>query len=189
MAKLRYGRPLWLDQPAATPRRRFPSQRGTLTVDVAIVGGGITGAIAAYLFSEAGVSVAVLEAHRVARGSTAASTALLMQEPDKDFSELAERYGKQAARSIWVSLKSATHELSKTIRRLEIACDFHERHSIYFTVEPQKVEQLRDEFHHRRKAGLPGRWLSRRRLYHTAGIRGEGGIFTPANGEVNRLKA
>src|SRR5437588_5013500 len=131
MSKLRYGRPLWLDERAATPHRCFPSLRGTLTVDVAVVGGGITGAIAAYLFSAAGVSVAVLEAHRVARGSTAASTALLMQEPDKDFSELAERYGKQAARSIWLALKSATQELSKTIRRLQIQCDLRERDSIY----------------------------------------------------------
>ena len=188
MPKLRYGRPLWL-QRAATPRRRFSLQRGTLTVDIAIVGGGITGAIAAYLFSEAGVSVAVLEARRVARGSTAASTALLMQEPDKDFSELAERYGKRAARSIWLALKSATHELSKTIRRLQIQCDLRERDSIYFTLKPQNVEQLRDEFHHRRGAGLPGRWLSRRRLHRIAGIRGEGGILTPGNAEIDPVKA
>src|SRR2546430_1181360 len=127
MSKLRYGRSLWLDRSSRIARRRFPTHRGSLDVDVVIVGGGITGAIAACLFSQDGVRVAVLEAKRIGRGSTAASSALLMQEPDKDFCELAEKYGRTAARSIWLSLGEATRDLSKTIRRLKIDCAFHER--------------------------------------------------------------
>ncbi len=41
----------------------------------------------------------LVEAGRVGRGSTAASTALPMQEPDKDFAELAKqmRFGLRAS--------------------------------------------------------------------------------------------
>ena len=60
MPRLRHGRPLWLDQPAP-PTRRYPQHRGALDVDVVIVGGGITGAICAYLFADAGVRVALVE--------------------------------------------------------------------------------------------------------------------------------
>ena len=49
-----------------------------------IVGGGITGAGIAQVFAEAGVQVVLLEAGLVGRGSTAASTALLMQETDEE---------------------------------------------------------------------------------------------------------
>lgn len=85
MAVLRLQRPLWLQRQFAQNARSYPSLRGNLNVDVAILGGGVTGAIAAWRLATAGLRVAVLEAGRVGRGSTAASTALLMQEPDEDF--------------------------------------------------------------------------------------------------------
>jgi glycine/D-amino acid oxidase-like deaminating enzyme len=92
MSKLRTGRPLWLDRrPSSfksTRPPRFSRYRGSLSVDVVIVGGGITGAIAAYTFADSGLAVALLEARRIGHGSTAASTALLMREPDKDFVSL-----------------------------------------------------------------------------------------------------
>jgi glycine/D-amino acid oxidase-like deaminating enzyme len=53
-----------------------------------IVGGGITGAGIAHVFAEAGVPVVLIEAGRVGRGSTAASTALLMQETDETLGAL-----------------------------------------------------------------------------------------------------
>ena len=44
----------------------------------------MTGAMIAQAFAEHGASVIVVEAARVGQGSTAASTALLLQEPDYD---------------------------------------------------------------------------------------------------------
>ena len=105
MRRLRYGRPLWLDHAGA--KRKYPRHRGHLETDIVIVGGGITGAICAYLFADAGVRVVLLESGTVARGSTSASTALLMQEPDRDFTDLASRFGRAAAREIWKSLGKA----------------------------------------------------------------------------------
>ena len=93
MAVLRRDRPLWLEDRFASDARSYPKLSGALRVDVAILGGGVTGAIAAWRLAAAGVRVAVLEAGRVGRGSTAASTTLLMQEPDEDFSALRDRYG------------------------------------------------------------------------------------------------
>ena len=44
-----------------------------------------------------GRAVVLVEAERIGRGSTAASTALLMQEPDTDFIALSDRYGAARA--------------------------------------------------------------------------------------------
>ena len=160
-----------------------------MSVDVAIVGGGITGAVAAYLFSKAGARVAVLEARAVAGGSTAASTALLMQEPDRDVGELARRYGRPNARKIWLAMRRATRDFSKAIDALEIDCDFHPRESIYYTLDPERVLPLQGELRERKRAGLAGRWLSPLALQRLTGIAGQGAIATPGNAEVNPVKA
>ena len=96
---------------------------------MAIVGAGITGAAVAYLFARAGISVAVVDAGRVGRGSTAASTALLMQEPDTDFRELAARYGPARAARMWDLSRDATRGFIRTLQGLKIPCDLERRDS------------------------------------------------------------
>jgi NADPH-dependent 2,4-dienoyl-CoA reductase/sulfur reductase-like enzyme len=81
--RLRTGRPLWLPDPARkTPR--YPVFSGQHDTVIAIVGGGMTGALVAHAFASAGISTTVLEAAAVGRGSTAASSALLLKEPTWD---------------------------------------------------------------------------------------------------------
>ena len=92
MSWLRLGRSYWLDS-FAGEAPRFPTFRGAARYDVVIVGAGVTGCAAAYFFAKEGARVAVLDRAGIGRGSTAASTALLMREPDSDFGELARRYG------------------------------------------------------------------------------------------------
>ncbi len=188
MPRLRHGRPLWLDHPTS-PKRSYPRHRGKLETDVVIVGGGITGAICAYLFAETGVRVALVESKRVGHGSTAASTALLMQEPDRDFGDLARRFGRAAAREIWKSLARATRDVAKTMRALKMNAGLRECDSIYFTLDPAKVNVLRKEFDARKAAGLPGRWLSGSALFRRAGIRAEAAIATSGNAQVNPIRA
>jgi hypothetical protein len=57
-------------------------------------------ATVACLLAAEGLSIAVVEGQRVGLGSTLASTALLMQEPDEDFSVLRNRYGLSDARRV-----------------------------------------------------------------------------------------
>ena len=188
MPRLRHGLPLWLDQPSL-PKRKYPRHTGDLAVDVVIIGGGITGAICAYLFSDAGIRVALLESQVVGRGSTAASTALLMQEPDRDFGDLVERFGARDAREIWLSLARATRGLARTIRKLKIRCDLRERKSVYLTRDPAQIGRLRKEYDRRKAAGLRGRWLSAAELHRATGIHAQAAIATPGNAEVNPMRA
>ena len=187
MPRLRHGHPLWLDQRA--PKRKYPKHRGNLEVDVVIVGGGITGAICAYLFADAGVRVALVESKTVAHGSTVASTALLMQEPDRDFTGLAVRFGSRKTREIWKSLARATREISKTIRALKLNVDLRECDSVYFTLDPDRVKELRHEFDRRKAAGVPGRWLSAATVYRMTGLRVQGAIATTGNAQMNPVRA
>jgi len=185
--RLRHGRPLWLDHTG--PKRKYPRHHGHLETDIVIVGGGITGAICLYLFADAGVRVALLESRIIGRGSTSASTALLMQEPDRDFTDLASRFGRATALEIWKSLGKATRDLAKTIRALELDADLCDCHSVYFTLDPDKVKALRTEFDARKKAGLPGRWLTAAAIYRMTGMRAQAAIATSGNAQVNPVRA
>src|SRR5690242_1567984 len=71
----------------------FPRLREDVKCDVAVVGGGITGALIAREFAAHGHEVVVVEQRDVAWGSTAASTALLQYEIDTHLIDLASRYG------------------------------------------------------------------------------------------------
>src|SRR5687768_16419024 len=93
MRKLRLGRSVWLEGRGVRPARRYPALRGERAAELIVVCGGVTGAAVAAAFARAGVEVVLLEADRIGRGSTAASTALLLREPDLDMAALARRYG------------------------------------------------------------------------------------------------
>jgi glycine/D-amino acid oxidase-like deaminating enzyme len=189
MPRLRIDVPVWLQAAARVQRARFPVLGRNLAVDVAVVGGGITGAAVAWRFAEAGVRVALVEGKRIGRGSTAASTALLMQEPDEDFAGLMERYGRQRAKRIWQLSRKATQELIDTLNRLAIACDLERRDSVYYAMTAKDARRLRTEHRLRTEAGIRGQWLEGAALQRTLGFGAAGAIRTRGNAQVDPYKA
>jgi glycine/D-amino acid oxidase-like deaminating enzyme len=184
---LRRGRTIWLGR--TKPATRYPILRGQHETEVAIVGGGMTGAMLAESFTRHGARVAVIEGDRVGHGSTAASTALLLQEPDYDLGDLSGKYGSRAAKRIWTLSRDAARDFVRTIERLEISCDLSRRDSLYYTLDEDRARTLQRELKHRHKAGLGGAWLDRSALVRSSGIDGAGAIRTRGNAQLNPLKA
>jgi glycine/D-amino acid oxidase-like deaminating enzyme len=189
MPRLRVNVPLWLGRESPARHVRFPTLTRPLDVDVAIIGGGITGAAHAWRFADAGLRVALVEAARVGRGSTAASTALLMQEPDEDLSELTRRYGRSRARRIWQLSLEATREFVATLTRLRISCDLARRDSVYYATAEDDARRLRDEHRRRVAAGADARWLAGAALRRVVGFDAAGAIRTHGNAQVDPFKA
>jgi glycine/D-amino acid oxidase-like deaminating enzyme len=162
---------------------------GHVAVDVAIVGAGITGAIAAQTFAEAGVRVALIEGARIGKGSTAASSALLLQEPDQGLTELARQHGRAASRRIWELSRQAVDDLVATLSRLRIACDLERRDTVYVATAREHVGRLRRELHHRLRAGFDGEWLTAEALHRATGVVGLGAILTRGNAQLNPYRA
>jgi glycine/D-amino acid oxidase-like deaminating enzyme len=175
--------------PTSRRARAYPRVRGHLRAEVAIVGGGVTGAAVAYMFADAGIRVIVLEAARIGFGSTAASTALLMQEPDRDFVQLAARHSEKKARRIWQLSRGATSDSLDLLSLLRIDCELERRDSLYYALRSSGAERLHRELMRRRNARIPGRWIDAQRLERAAGIRGAGAIRTRGNAQMNPLKA
>jgi len=186
---LRRGRPIWLNGQSARPRSSYPSLTGREEADVVIVGGGMTGALTALEFAEAGVSAVVLEAAHVGRGSTAASSALLLQEPDRGMAELAQRYGRAASVRIWQLSRAAVGDFVKLVRRRRIRCEMETRDAVYYATTADAVGRLREEFRLRTRAGFDEEWLPPAALRRLTAIAGRGAIRTSANAEFDPYAA
>ena len=183
MSRLRVGRSYWLD---AFDRRapRLRSLRGRHQADIAIVGGGITGCAAALLFARAGARVVLDEARQIGRGSTAASTALLMQEPDVDFGDLSARYGPAVALRIWQCSRRGVAALQRTLQDLEVPT-LHRLPSLYFANDDAAATALRQEAALRRRAGIACTSLDSAAIRRLAGFDAPGGILTRGNAQVD----
>jgi glycine/D-amino acid oxidase-like deaminating enzyme len=186
--RLRIGVPLWLSG-RNTPRRRYPMLRGRVTADVAIVGGGITGAGIAQAFAEAGVKAVLLESKLVGRGSTAASTALVMHETDEGYTDLERRYGHAGAERLWTLSRSSVRDLVATVRRLGIDCDLTECDAIHFTTSHERVADLYSEYQRRRSGGFAATWLEPAALRAETSIDGAGAIRTRRNAQLDPYRA
>jgi glycine/D-amino acid oxidase-like deaminating enzyme len=150
---LRSGRSLWINRTRSVARR-YPTFTGTRETSVAIVGGGMTGALVAQAFASEGISTTVLEASAVAQGRTAASSALLLQEPDRELTQLAERYGLHASRRIWQMSRDSVYALVSRLRRLRVSCDLKDCDAIFYATDAEAVTRLRREYELQTKSGF-----------------------------------
>jgi glycine/D-amino acid oxidase-like deaminating enzyme len=185
---LRLGRPLWIRQGDGRAQR-YASLSGKHATSVAIVGGGITGALIAHAFASAGVSATVLEGGVVGGGSTAASSALLLQEPDSELAELAERYGMRASRRIWQMSRDSTRSLIRLVRRLSIPCDLTPSDAIYYATDADTVARLRAEYELRDRCGFEAAWLGPGDLRRHTGISARGAIRTKGSAQFDPYRA
>ncbi len=137
----------------------YPALENDLACDVAVIGGGITGALVAYHLAEAGIDTVVLDKRDIGWGSTCASTALLQYEIDTPLYELIEQVGEaHAVRSYKVCLE-AIHKLEDLAHKLDDPCEFVRKKSLYLASRTADVKDLGREFALRKKHGIQLDWL------------------------------
>ena len=98
---------------ATAPETAYPTLEGAHAAEVAIVGAGIVGVTAAYLLSEAGLSVALLEARRIGRQVTGRSTAKITTQHSLIYRHLIKTHN--------------TAEPHRFLSRLPARCDLETR--------------------------------------------------------------
>lgn len=127
--------------------------------DVAIVGAGITGAMIAERLAASGARVALIDRRPPGRGSTAASTALVMWEMDVPLTDLAREIGTEQAARRWRRVHEAVVRLKARIDADRIDCDAAFRPIVYLDGPLLPGDALVREGEARRAAGLPSDWL------------------------------
>jgi len=108
----------------ATPAPPYAPLAGNATVDVAVVGGGVTGITAALLLARAGRRVAVIEARRIGKGESGKTTAHLTEALDIPYHQLISRFGVEGARLAAKGQRAAIERIAAFAAECAIDCDF-----------------------------------------------------------------
>ncbi len=108
-------------QSGTTPDGGERQIRADETFDIAIVGGGITGAIIALTPTADGHEVAVVDRRVPGEGSTIASTAMIQFEFDTPLIHLAKKIGKQNAERAYIRSARAVEDLRNLIKSNSLA--------------------------------------------------------------------
>lgn len=113
----------WYEDTAGE-RPDYPSLRGDVQADIAIVGGGFTGVSAAYHLAEAGVAVVLIEAHRIGDGASGRNGGQLGTGP-RGWPELLEaRIGYTRAKALFDLAEEAKAHLLQFAATQGIEMDF-----------------------------------------------------------------
>jgi glycine/D-amino acid oxidase-like deaminating enzyme/nitrite reductase/ring-hydroxylating ferredoxin subunit len=123
-------------------------------VDVAIIGGGITGLTAATLLKAAGRTVAVIDAQRIAEGVTGYTTAHLTEVIDASFGDLIENFGEDGARQAVQATRAALETIAGLVRERDIQCGFERVPGFYYTETEDGVKGVKEEVEAAQRVGL-----------------------------------
>jgi glycine/D-amino acid oxidase-like deaminating enzyme len=156
-----------------------------MSVDVAIVGGGVSGALVADAVLGIGKSVAVFERRGFTKGSTAASTALLQFEIDQPFIHLSDKIGRARAAHVYWESATAVDYLAARVQDLGIACGFQARHAVYLPGNVLGVRELRREAEERAIIGLRSEFIDRDKLRALTTLDAAGAIWSAGAAEID----
>jgi glycine/D-amino acid oxidase-like deaminating enzyme/nitrite reductase/ring-hydroxylating ferredoxin subunit len=148
---------VWLQTGPVQPE--FPPLDGHMHADVAVIGGGIVGITTALLLREAGATVVLLEADRLARGVTGHTTAKISSQHGMIYGHLRARFGADGARTYGHVNESALEWIADRVARDAIDCDFRRRPSYAYVTSSSQRSQAEDEAQAAAAAGLPA-WLT-----------------------------
>ncbi len=148
---------LWL---ATSESTTYPALDGDLSVDTAIIGGGITGLTTAVNLHEAGQTVAVIEADRIVRGVTGYTTAKITSQHGLCYQYLVDEFGAAKANQYAMANEAAIDEIESRVEDRGIDCDFERRPAYTYTENQDEVAQLRAEVDAADDLGLPASYTA-----------------------------
>jgi glycine/D-amino acid oxidase-like deaminating enzyme len=198
------GVPYWLDEPAEPLRRA----RLDGTVDVAVVGGGVTGLSCALTLAEGGLRVRLHEARTIASGASGRNGGFALRGAAMRYDRAREQLGAERAAALWRltertldRMESLAGDALRRVGSLRLAADEQERDELLAEHAALRGDGFAADwieeppgrlagrypaalFHHGDGALHPGRWI-RRLAAHAA----DAGAEIREHGRIESLDA
>jgi glycine/D-amino acid oxidase-like deaminating enzyme/nitrite reductase/ring-hydroxylating ferredoxin subunit len=136
-----------------------PALEANVSVDVAIIGAGVTGITAALLLKQAGKKVALIEMHRIAAGETGHTTAHLTAALDVRYQDLERSFGAEGARLAAESSTAAIQQIADLVRLGKLDCGFALVPAFLYSEHSDDLHTLEQEVAAMELAGLKARMV------------------------------
>lgn len=118
-----------------------PGLDNSITADVCVVGGGLTGVSAALNLAERGCSVVLLEAERIGHGASGRNGGQLVSGFSCEMERIRQEVGPEISKVFWALSREALHEVEARIARHAISCD-HRSGYFYAAKNPRQMADL-----------------------------------------------
>ena len=138
-----------------TPETSYPRLEEDVSVDVAVIGGGISGISAATLLKREGKTVALLESKRIVCGATGYTTGKVTAGHGAVYGYLQDKFGAEPARVYAESNQAALERVAQFVEEDGIECDFERKDNYVYAGSNQEVAALKAELDAEQRAGLP----------------------------------
>ena len=163
---------------------QYPKLLDNMSSEVAIIGGGISGALTAYFLTEAGIECVLLDGRTIGLGSSCASTSLLQYELDTPLHKLTEQVGKAAAVRAFQLCGSSIDILIGVMDHIGFT-EYDKRKSLFFTSHSGEKSFMKKEFEARKRAGFDMSFLLKDDLSKNYGLKGEYAILSEKGAATN----
>ena len=146
----------------AAPLMQEPSATPPRNVDVAIIGSGITGLVAALHLARGGRQVTVFEAHEPGYGASTRNAGYVGRTLKHGFGELVKTKGLPFATQIYGELMEAFLAVKETVESENIDCHYSQQGRLLLATSSAMYEAMAREFAMREKhLGEPFAMVSR----------------------------
>ena len=155
----------------------YPKLEKDIKTEVLIMGGGITGALAAHYLTREGIECTLVDARTIGLGSTCASTSLLQYEIDVPLHKLISLIGNRNAICAYTLCEQAIFKLQDLAEKIGLK-EFSLKKSLYYAAYKKDIPTLQNEFEARKRAGFKVKYLDDKKIFDEFGFAAPGAILS-----------
>ncbi|MCR5146367.1 MAG: FAD-dependent oxidoreductase [Clostridia bacterium] len=133
---------LWI---ANCEETNYENLEKNIETEVCIIGGGIAGAVTAYLLGKNNVDVTVLEKDKICMGVTAKSTAKLTSQHGLIYKYLKDINGLEYAKKYLESNEEGIKLAEKIINEEKIECEYEKKDAYIFATSESELKKVKNE--------------------------------------------
>jgi len=169
------GYPFWLIKDGL--QYNYPKLVENKKCDVAIIGGGISGALTAWHLTKAGIECILADSRTIGLGSTCASTSLLQYELDIPLHKLKKTIGEYKAVRSYQLCSEAIDKLIDIMNEINYGM-FQKRKSLFYSDQKRQKNFMNHEYLARKTAGFDVEILSGAELHRNFDLKATCGILS-----------